>query len=75
VNTFNPGYVVVENVPGVLKQKKKIRLVQLLLVKKNNYKVHFDNHDISEVWCTSKRKRFTLIANRISNIEFHSKIY
>lgn len=70
VEYFNPGYVVVENVPGVLKNKRKSGLSGFIIwLKNNNYKVHFDNHDISEYGVPQSRKRFTLVANRVSKIE------
>lgn len=70
VEHMNPGYVVVENVPGVLRKKRESGLSGFInWLKKNNYIVHFDNHDISDYGVPQSRKRFTLIANRICNKE------
>jgi DNA (cytosine-5)-methyltransferase 1 len=70
VEYFNPGYVVVENVPGVLRKKRESGLSGFIKwLKENNYKVHFDNHDISEYGVPQSRKRFTLIANRVTESE------
>lgn len=70
VEYFNPGYVVVENVPGVLRKKKESGLGSFIWwLKKNGYKVHFDVHEVSEYGVPQHRKRFTLIANRITSHE------
>lgn len=70
VEYFNPGYVVVENVPGVLRRKRESGLSSFIQVlKKNGFKVHFDVHEVSEYGVPQHRKRFTLIANRVSSEE------
>jgi DNA (cytosine-5)-methyltransferase 1 len=70
VKYFNPGYVVVENVPGVLRKKGESGLESFIeWLKKSNYKVHFDIHNTSDYGVPQNRKRFTLIANRVSNKE------
>lgn len=72
VEYFKPGYVVVENVPGVLRKKEESGLASFIswLEKEHNgYKVHFDVHNVSEYGVAQNRKRFTLIANRVSDEE------
>lgn len=72
VRYFNPGYVVVENVPGVLRKKEESGLkdfIEWLESEENGYKVHFNVHNVNEFGVPQSRKRFTLIANRVSNIE------
>jgi DNA (cytosine-5)-methyltransferase 1 len=70
VKYFNPGYVVVENVPGVLRKQGESGLEKFIKgLKKNGYKVHFDIHNIAEYQVPQNRKRFTLIANRITDEE------
>ncbi|WP_299222590.1 DNA cytosine methyltransferase [uncultured Aquimarina sp.] len=70
VKYFNPGYVVVENVPGVLRMKGESGLGAFIKwLKRNNYKVHFDVHNTAEYGVPQNRKRFTLIANRITENE------
>lgn len=70
VKYLNPGYVVVENVPGVLRKKSESGLEYFIAwLKSNHYKVHFDIHDVSEYGVPQSRKRFTLIANRVSKRE------
>jgi DNA (cytosine-5)-methyltransferase 1 len=72
VEYFKPGYVVVENVPGVLRKKEESGLasfISWLEEEKNGYKVHFDVHNVNEFGVPQNRKRFTLIANRVTKIE------
>jgi DNA (cytosine-5)-methyltransferase 1 len=72
VEYLKPGYVVVENVPGVLRKKEESGLasfINWLEEERNGYKVHFDVHNVSEYGVAQNRKRFTLIANRVSNEE------
>lgn len=72
VEYFNPGYVVVENVPGVLRKKEESGLdsfIKWLESKKNGYKVHYDIHNVSDYGVPQNRRRFTLIASRISTEE------
>ncbi len=70
VKHFNPGYVVVENVPGVLRNKKESGLEDFIIwLEENNYKVHFKVHNTNDYKVPQNRMRFTLIANRISEIE------
>lgn len=70
VEYFKPGFVVVENVPGVLRKKEESGLEAFIKWLKNkDYAVHFEVHDISEYGVPQNRKRFTLIANRITTNE------
>ncbi|NOQ24353.1 MAG: DNA (cytosine-5-)-methyltransferase [Bacteroidales bacterium] len=72
VKFFNPGYVVVENVPGVLRRKEESGLdkfIEWLESKDAGYKVHFEVHNTNEYGVPQNRKRFTLIANRVSDSE------
>src|SRR5690606_6152892 len=67
VEYFNPGYVVVENVPGVMIKKRESGLSGMITwLKKNKYKVHYDIHEVSDYGVPQHRKRFTLIANRVT---------
>ncbi|HLO44555.1 MAG TPA: DNA cytosine methyltransferase [Leadbetterella sp.] len=72
VEYFNPGYVVVENVPGVLKRKDESGLEDFIhWLESQNYKVHCDIHNVSDYGVPQSRKRLTLIANRITNQELN----
>ncbi|WP_373398590.1 DNA cytosine methyltransferase [Algoriphagus halophilus] len=70
VQYFNPGYVVVENVPGVLRKKEESGLEGFIeWLNTSGYTVHFNVHEVSNYGVPQHRKRFTLIANRVSSIE------
>lgn len=70
VTYFNPGYVVVENVPGVLRKKEESGLDEFIVwLKSKDYTVHFQVHEVSNYGVPQHRKRFTLIANRITKVE------
>jgi DNA (cytosine-5)-methyltransferase 1 len=74
VDYFNPGYVVVENVPGVLRKQKESGLENFITsLKTNGFKVHFKVHNVKDYYVPQSRKRFTLIANRVSDIELEPK--
>ncbi len=67
VKYFKPGYVVVENVPGVLRKKKESGLEKFIeWLEGKGYKVHFEVHNTNDYGVPQNRKRFTLVANRIS---------
>lgn len=67
VKYFYPGYVVVENVPGVLRKKKESGLQDFIIwLEENNYSVHFNIHNVNDYGVPQNRKRFTLVANRIT---------
>ncbi len=67
VKYFNPGYVVVENVPGVLRKKRESGLEDFIIwLEEHNYKVHFEVHNVADYGVPQSRKRFTLIANRVT---------
>ncbi len=68
VKYFKPGYVIVENVPGVLRKKHESGLEEFIQwLNTNEYKVHFDVHNVSDFGVPQSRKRFTLIANRVTD--------
>jgi DNA (cytosine-5)-methyltransferase 1 len=70
VEYFRPGYVVVENVPGVLRRKNESWLGDFIFwLKDNCYKVHYGIHEVSEYGVPQHRRRFTLIADRVTNKE------
>lgn len=71
VKYFQPGYVVVENVPGVLRRKEESGLNEFIeWLKDNGYGTpHFKVHNVNDYGVAQSRKRFTLIASRISKNE------
>lgn len=67
VEYFRPGYVIVENVPGVLRKKKESGLQDFIeWLKENSYYVHFDIHNTNDYGVPQNRHRFTLVANRVN---------
>ncbi|MBK6700478.1 MAG: DNA cytosine methyltransferase [Saprospiraceae bacterium] len=67
VNYYLPGFVVVENVPGIFRNRSKSKLQFFIEdLEKLGYVIHSEIHDMSDYGVPQKRKRYTLIANRIS---------
>ena len=71
VKYFRPGYVIVENVPGVLRKKEESGLDEFIdWLKNNGYSnPHFKVHNVFDYGVPQSRKRFTLIATRLSSNE------
>lgn len=67
VEYLKPGYVIVENVPGVLRKKKESGLEDFInWLEENKYSVHFDIHNVNDFGVPQNRNRFTLVANRVT---------
>lgn len=67
VRYFNPGFVVVENVPGILKKKEESGLQEFLSdLNKRGYKIQYRIVNLNEYGVPQKRKRFSLIASRVT---------
>lgn len=67
VKYFMPGYVVVENVPGVMRKKDESGLSRFVdWLESNEYVVHHEIHNVNDYDVPQSRKRFTLLANRVS---------
>ncbi|MEG0915391.1 MAG: DNA cytosine methyltransferase [Myroides sp.] len=76
VEYFNPGYVVVENVPGVERRKAESGLEDFIIwLENHDYTVHAAIHEVSEYGVPQHRKRFTLIANRVNNTQIEPLEY
>lgn len=70
VEYFRPGYVVVENVPGILRKKEESGLDSFIKwLETEGYVVHYDIHEVSDYQVPQHRRRFTLIANRVTKTE------
>lgn len=68
VKHFNPGYVIVENVPGILKKKEESGLNKFVRsLEDQGYKVHYEIVNLNNYGVPETRKRFSLIANRVSD--------
>jgi len=74
VKYYNPGYVVVENVPGILNKQKESGLNRFIDdLKKRGYKVHYEVVHLNQYGVPETRKRFSLIANRVTDNEIFPK--
>ena len=70
VKYYNPGYVVVENVPGILNKHKESGLDRFVEdLKTQGYTVHYKIVNLNNYGVPETRKRFSLIANRLSKKE------
>ena len=67
VEHFKPGYIVVENVPGIIKEhsksgiKKFVNQLQIL-----GYSVKYDILNANHFGVPQNRRRFTLVASRVN---------
>ncbi|AWI51127.1 DNA (cytosine-5-)-methyltransferase [Actinobacillus porcitonsillarum] len=70
VEYFIPGYVVVENVPGIFSRRQESGLdIFIETLKSLGYTVHFGIHNTQDYGVPQSRKRFTLIANRVTSVK------
>ncbi|NDV80133.1 MULTISPECIES: DNA cytosine methyltransferase [unclassified Dysgonomonas] len=67
IDYYNPGFVVVENVPGLKTNEKSILPDFLKFLTKKNYKICENVVDLSYYGVPQSRKRFSLIASRVSD--------
>lgn len=68
IKYFRPGYVIAENVPGVLYKKDSPMALFINALERIGYNVAHDVTDMSEYGLPQRRRRFTLLASRISKI-------
>lgn len=67
VKYFNPGFVVVENVPGIMGRKEESGLNTFVNdLEKRGYKVKYKVVNMNEYGVPQTRKRFSLVASRVS---------
>ena len=72
INYFNPGYIVIENVPGIIKRHKESGLDKVIAgLKEKGYIVWYDVLNLNYFGVPQSRKRFTLIATRVSKEIIH----
>ena len=70
VEYYNPGYVVVENVPGILRNQEESGLKSFIAnLEKNGYAVHYKVVCLNEYGVPETRRRFSLVANRVTKKE------
>ena len=68
IEYFKPGFVVVENVPGISSKKESPMGRFMAALEGLGYNVAHDITDMSLYGVPQKRKRFTLLASRVSPI-------
>ncbi len=68
VHYYNPGYVIVENVPGILKKKEESGLGRFVSgLERKGYKVEYKIVNMNYYGVPQNRKRFSLIATRVND--------
>jgi DNA (cytosine-5)-methyltransferase 1 len=74
IEYYNPGYVLVENVPGIETKTDSILPRFMAFLKKKGYKfIVKDVIDMSYYGVPQSRRRFSLIASRIKNVSLPAK--
>lgn len=74
VRYYNPGYVVVENVPGILHRHKESGLDKFINdLEKQGYFVHYEVVNLNNYGVPETRKRFSLIASRLNDKKIFPK--
>jgi len=68
VEYFRPGFVIVENVPGISSKKESPMGCFIATLEVLGYNVAQDVTDMSLFGIPQKRRRFTLLASRVSEI-------
>ena len=68
IKYYNPGYVVVENVPGILNRHRESGLDKFVNdLEKQGYSVHYKIVNLNNYGVPETRKRFSLIASRLTD--------
>lgn len=68
VNYYNPGYVIVENVPGILSRKEESGLDRFVVgLERKGYKIEYKVVNLNNYGVPQNRKRFSLIATRVND--------
>lgn len=74
IKYYNPGYVVVENVPGILSKHKESGLDKFIKeLETQGYAVSYDVVNLNNYGVPETRKRFSLIANRVNKKKIFPK--
>ena len=67
VKYYNPGFVVIENVPGLERKSEESGLKQFVEdLETRGFKIHYDIFNLNEYGVPQTRKRFSLIASRVT---------
>lgn len=68
VDYYNPGFVLVENVPGILSREGSVLPEFLTFLDEKHYRVKYEVINMSYYGVPQSRKRFSLIASRLGNV-------
>lgn len=69
IEYYKPGYILVENVPGILTNKESILPKFLKKIEKLGYTHKEDIVDMSQYGVPQSRRRFSLIATRLDGVK------
>lgn len=70
VDYFNPGYILVENVPGILSKKERSGLDKFIKgLQDKKYTVHYEIVNMNNYGVPQTRRRFSLLATRLHKNE------
>lgn len=71
---FNPGYIVIENVPGIMRKREESGLEDFLnYLEENKYYKDYRVINANDYGVPQTRKRFLLIASRVKNVKLPNK--
>lgn len=73
VRYFNPGFVVIENVPGIVRSESPLQKFIDFLIKKG-YLITKKIINVSDYGVPQSRRRFLLLASRVSKVSFPEAI-
>lgn len=73
IEYYNPGFVLVENVPGLLSREDSAFPEFLQFLKNNQYQVTYDIINMSYYGVPQTRRRFSLVASRLGNVRMPIK--
>ena len=68
INYYNPGYVLVENVPGLVTREDSVLPEFLEFLDARHYKYKWDIINMSYYGVPQTRKRFSLVASRLGDV-------
>ena len=69
IDYYRPGYVLVENVPGIVTNKETVLPKFLKTLERLGYKHKEEIVDMSQYGVPQSRRRFSLIATRLENVK------
>lgn len=68
VEYYNPGYILVENVPGIIKKEGSVLPAFLQFLNEYNYNVKYGIVNMSYYGVPQTRRRFSLVASRLGEV-------